>query len=423
MLAGIAGNAIEWYDFALYGHFSLLIGRTFFPPEEEGLAVLAAFAVFSVSFFMRPIGAILFSVIGDRYGRRRALSLSMLGMAIPTAAIGVLPTYADVGLLATLLLVALRLVQGLALGGEMGGAVTYVMEHTPAHRIGAASSLIQASTCFGLLAGTLISSAISAVLSEAEFADWGWRIPFVLGLAAAWIGYRIRRRMPESALYEQARAEDRLLRNPLASLLAQHRRAILVGIAIISPMTCCFFFAFVYFNSFMMGTLQFGASHALLVTSLGLGVAIGTTLASGLLADRVGNRRVLSLGMGLLTIAVYPLLMAVAGPSGGSHLLMAYMVLVILIGIYTSAVFGAVAGLFPTEVRYSGVSVAVNIAAPLFGSTAPLLAAWLVRDWGTERGFQLFAGYLITLCLSAVLAIRRMDRRTHADWHKPGRTA
>ncbi len=422
MLAGIAGNAIEWYDFALYGHFSLLIGRTFFPPEEEGLAVLAAFAVFSVSFFMRPIGAILFSMIGDRYGRRRALSLSMLGMAVPTAAIGVLPTYADIGLVATLLLVALRLVQGLALGGEMGGAVTYVMEHTPGHRIGAASSLIQASTCFGLLAGTLISSAISAVLSEADFADWGWRIPFLLGLAAAWIGYRIRRRMPESALYELARAEDRLLQNPLASLLADHRRAILVGIAIISPMTCCFFFAFVYFNSFMMGTLQFGASHALLVTSLGLSVAIVATLASGWLADLLGNRRILSFGIGCLTVGIYPLFMSFAESFGNSHLLISYMLFVVLIGIYTSAVFGAVAGLFPTEVRYSGVSVAVNIAAPLFGSTAPLLAAWLVRDWGTDRGLQLFAGYLIALCLWGVFAIRGMDGGTHGDWHKSART-
>lgn len=422
VLAGIAGNAIEWYDFALYGHFSLLIGRTFFPPEEAGLAVLAAFALFSVSFFMRPLGAMLFSTIGDRYGRRRALSLSMLGMAIPTAAIGVLPTYADVGLLATLMLVALRLVQGLALGGEMGGAVTYVMEHTPGHRIGAASSLIQASTCFGLLAGTLISSVISAVLSEAEFADWGWRIPFVLGLAAAWIGYRIRRRMPESALYELARAEDRLLHNPLASLLAQHLRAILVGVAIISPMTCCFFLAFVYFNSFMMGTLQFSPSHALLATSLGLAVAIAATLASGWLADILGNRRILSIGIGFLIVGVYPLLTSFAEPLGITHLLIAYMFFVVLIGIYTSAVFGTVAGLFPTEVRYSGVSVAVNIAAPVFGSTAPLLAAWLVRDWGAERGLQLFAGYLVALCLWAVLAIRRMDGRTHTDWNKAAQT-
>lgn len=424
MFAGIVGNAIEWYDFALYGHFSLLIGLSFFPPKEAGLAVLAAFAVFSVSFFMRPLGAILFSLIGDRYGRRRALSLSMLGMALPTAAIGLLPTYADIGLAATLLLVALRLLQGLALGGEMGGAVTYVMEHTPGHRIGAASSLIQASTCAGLLAGALISSAISSMLSDDQFAAWGWRIPFVLGLAAAWVGYRVRRRMPESALYELARAEDRLLHNPLAALLAQHRWAILVGVAIISPMTCGFFFSFVYFNSFMMGTFQYSASRSLLVTSLGLALAIAATLATGWLADRLGHRRVLYVGISLLIAGTYPLLMSFAHDSGGPQALIAYLVLVCLIGVYTSAVFGAVAGLFPTEVRYSGVSVAVNVAAPLFGSTAPLLAAWLVRDWGVGRGLEIFAAYLIALCLSALLAIRHISRRVHADWRphrEPGR--
>ena len=142
ILAGIVGNALEWYDFALYGHFSVLIGRTFFPTGESGLGVLAAFAVFSVSFYMRPIGAALFSIMGDRYGRKKALSLSMLGMAIPTAGIGLLPAYSEIGFSATVLLVVMRLFQGLSLGGEMGGAVTYVMEHTPSHRSGFVTDLI-----------------------------------------------------------------------------------------------------------------------------------------------------------------------------------------------------------------------------------------------------------------------------------------
>ncbi|MEY4195684.1 MAG: Proline/betaine transporter, partial [Pseudomonadota bacterium] len=171
IVAGILGNALEWYDFALYGHFSVFIGKTFFPSEQPDLALLAAFAVFSVSFCMRPIGALIFSAMGDRYGRKRALSLSMLGMAIPTAGIGLLPPYADIGVAATAILVILRLFQGLSLGGEMGGAVTYVMEHTPPERTGFASALIQASTCGGLLLGSLISGGLSLMLTDAAFND------------------------------------------------------------------------------------------------------------------------------------------------------------------------------------------------------------------------------------------------------------
>ena len=418
--AGILGNALEWYDFALYGHFSVFIGQTFFPKEAPELAVLAAFAVFSVSFFMRPIGAVLFSAIGDRYGRKKALSLSMLGMAIPTAAIGLLPSYADIGYAATALLVILRLFQGLALGGEMGGAVTYVMEHTPQRRVGLASSLIQASTCTGLLLGTLMSSGISAALTDAQFASWGWRVPFLIGLLAAWIGLLIRRGMPESTLYEWAKAEDRLLHNPIRQVLTNHKRPILLGVAVLTPMTCCFFFTFVYFNSFMIAELHLAARKALLITSIGLVLSLTATILGGWLADRWGYRRMLTAAAILLLGASYPLISRLAGGAEHSAFLAAFFGFATLIGLYTSAAFAAVAGLFATEVRYSGVSLAVNIASPLFGSTAPLLAAWLIQSTGVESGFQSFGTYVIALFLLAMLAIRRLDHGAFTGWGERG---
>ena len=418
MIAGIIGNAIEWYDFALYGHFSVIIGQTFFPKEEPAVAVMASFAVFSVSFFMRPLGALIFSAIGDRYGRKKALSLSMMGMAVPTAAIGLLPSFADIGFTATAALVVLRLFQGLSLGGEMGGAVTYVMEHTPERRIGLASSLIQASTCLGLLFGTVISSIISLTLTEAQFESWGWRLPFVLGLMAAWIGLHIRRHMPESALYEHARDENRLIANPVKTIMSQHAGKVLTGVVVVTPMTCCFFFAFVYFNSFMLSDLHFSASRALLVTSIGLMVSLTVTLLSGWASDRWGYRRILTLGALLLIVGVYPILAGLSGGSQGMLILPAFFGLAVLIGIYTSAAFAAVAGLFSTEVRYTGVSIAVNIASPIFGSTAPLISAWLVRSEGAASGFATFSFYLVTLCLLALLAIRQLKTTAFAEWGK-----
>lgn len=416
VLAGIIGNAIEWYDFALYGHFSVIIGYTFFPKEEAGLATLAAFAVFSVSFFMRPLGAIIFSHIGDRYGRRKALSLSMLGMAIPTAGIGLLPAYQDIGISATVIMIGLRLFQGVSLGGEMGGAVTYVMEHTPNKRIGLASSLIQASTCLGLLAGTSLSSLISFLLTDSQFQDWGWRLPFVVGLLAAWIGLKIRKSMPESALYEAAKAQDLLHYNPIRIIVLYHLGKVFTGLAILVPMTFCFFFAFVFFNSFMMTNLGFPPSRALMNTSAAILLSLMTTVLSGWLADRLGYKRILLIGALLLLASAQLISRLLSGELSDSLIFSGLLLFAFLIGIYTSAAFAAVAGLFSTAIRYSGVSFAVNIASPLFGSTAPLLATWLIREYGVESGFQTIGYYLMALSLLALMAILKLDPDAFSHW-------
>ena len=414
IVAGIVGNALEWYDFALYGHFSVFIGRTFFPPDEPALNMLAAFAVFSVSFYMRPVGALLFSAMGDRYGRKKALSLSMLGMAIPTAGIGLLPSYGEIGLAATVILVMLRLLQGLSLGGEMGGAVTYIMEHTPPHRTGFASGLIQASTCAGLLLGSLISSGLSVLLTETQFNDWGWRVPFVLGLIAAGIGLKIRRDMPESALYELARAEDRLLRNPVKTLFMTRKKTVVLGIALLAPMTCCFFLVFVYFNSFMMSELHLPAGTSLMLTSLALSLSLVMSVLSGGWADRVGYHKVLTAGVAIALLTVLPLVYGLSGSEGMDRVWLSFFAFAVLIGLYTSPVFGAVASLFATEIRYSGVSFAVNIASPLFGSTIPLLSAWLIHAQGIKTGFMILGGYVTVLFGLAGIALYRLAIRCPA---------
>ncbi len=414
IVAGIVGNALEWYDFALYGHFSVFIGRTFFPPDEPALNMLAAFAVFSVSFYMRPVGALLFSAMGDRYGRKKALSLSMLGMAIPTAGIGLLPSYGEIGLAATVILVMLRLLQGLSLGGEMGGAVTYIMEHTPPHRTGFASGLIQASTCAGLLLGSLISSGLSVLLTETQFNDWGWRVPFVLGLIAAGIGLKIRRDMPESALYELARAEDRLLRNPVKTLFMTRKKTVVLGIALLAPMTCCFFLVFVYFNSFMMSELHLPAGTSLMLTSLALSLSLVMSVLSGGWADRVGYHKVLTAGVAIALLTVLPLVYGLSGSEGMDRVWLSFFAFAVLIGLYTSPVFGAVASLFATEIRYSGVSFAVNIASPLFGSTIPLLSAWLIHAQGIKTGFMILGGYVTVLFGLAGIALYRLAIRRPA---------
>lgn len=412
-VAGIIGNILEWYDFALYGHLSVLISRHYFP---EGDRLLATFAVFSVSFFMRPIGALIFSAIGDRHGRRRALSLSILGMAIPTAGIGLLPDYASIGLAATGLLIVLRLLQGLALGGEMGGAVTFVMEHSPRQHIGWASAWIQASTCLGLLSGTLITGLLAFFLEPSAFEAWGWRIPFVLGLAAAWLGFRIRRNMAESRLFEEARRENRLTQNPLGELVRSHWAATLTGIAVIAPMTCGFFFLFVYYTSFLMTVQGYSSGNALLIISFGLILSLSGTLASGRLADRWGYRPIL-MNSAVALLLLSPALFASMGGALRPELgLMAYFTLALLLGVYCSTAFASVTGLFPTPIRYSGISISVNLASPIFGSTAPLVVAALIEQRPPAESFLIFSGYFSLLWIAALFGIRRMCPKAFHRW-------
>lgn len=412
-IAGIVGNVLEWYDFALYGHLSVLISRHFFP---EGDRIIATFAVFSVSFFMRPFGALIFSAIGDRHGRRRALSLSILGMAIPTAAIGILPDYAQVGLVATVLLIVLRLLQGMALGGEMGGAVTFVMEHTSANRIGHASSWIQASTCLGLLAGTLITGLLALLLDKASFENWGWRIPFILGIAAAWLGFKIRQGMAESRMFEHARASNALSRNPISELGRYYWRATLTGVAVIAPMTCGFFFLFVYYNSFLMTLGGYESSQSLLIISLGLLLSLTGTLVSGRMADRFGYRAIL-ITTAVALLLTSPFLIASMGGTLAPTLgLYAYFILSLLIGTYCSTAFAAVTGLFPTPIRYSGISISINLASPLFGSTAPLIAASLIERFDAPNAFLIFSVYFSLLWIFALFGIRQMCPDAFRRW-------
>jgi len=286
------------------------------------------------------------------------------------------------------------------------------MEHTPPHKTGFASGLIQASTCAGLLLGSLISSGLSALLTEAQFNDWGWRVPFVLGLLAAGIGLKIRRNMPESTLYELARAEDRLLHNPVKTLFQTRKKTVILGMALLAPMTCCFFLVFVYFNSFMMSELHLSAGTSLMFTSLALMLSLTTSLLSGWWADRIGYRKVLALGVATALLTVFPIMQGLSGSEGLDRVWPSFFGFAVLIGWYTSPVFGAVAGLFATEIRYSGVSFAVNMASPLFGSTIPLLAAWLIHAQGVQTGFLILGGYVAVLFGLAGMALYRLATRT-----------
>jgi MHS family proline/betaine transporter-like MFS transporter len=261
-----------------------------------------------------------------------------------------------------------------------------------------------------------MASSLALFLDQQDFENWGWRIPFILGIGAAWLGFRIRRKMSESAVFEIARNENRLQKNPLGELHGKYKAATLMAIGVVAPMTCGFFFCFVYFNSYLVTGLGLSSAKALMVTSIGLILSLVATLASGHIADRIGYKPVLLRTSQLLLLATFPLVLAISGRWDIPFTLAAYFSLSLVLGAYCSTAFASVTALFPTPIRYSGISMAVNLASPIFGSTAPLLVAALVESLGRDFGFMAFGGYFTTLWVMAWIAIHKINPHAFERW-------
>jgi MHS family proline/betaine transporter-like MFS transporter len=248
--SGMIGNGLEWYDYALYGQMAALLGTLFFPAGDAGVQLLATYGVFAAGFVVRPLGAILFGWIGDKYGRKSAMVLAVLMMAIPTGCIGLLPTYSQVGMLAPVLLTIIRLLQGLSLGGEFAGSITYIVEHAPARRRAWAGSASLVSLILGFLLGSLVVNFMLGWLGKEAFEAWGWRIPFLGGIVIGLVGFYIRRFCRESPIYEAAKHDNKISKTPLKTALAQHPAEMAQGFALYLTVTMPFYLASVYFISF-----------------------------------------------------------------------------------------------------------------------------------------------------------------------------
>ena len=240
VIAGMIGNGLEWYDFALYGYFAPTLGKLFFPGGDPYVQLISTYGIFAAGFLMRPVGGLLFGTLGDKYGRKFALTLSLLMMAIPTACIGVLPTYASIGIWAPMLLACVRMIQGLALAGQFTGSITFIVEHAPADKRGAAGGTTILSLCAGMLLGSGSATFMAEILPQAAFESWGWRVPFLLGIVIAFVGFYIRHHTEESPHYEKAKDEGALSQTPVRETLRLHWGKLVRESASIFPSRCRF---------------------------------------------------------------------------------------------------------------------------------------------------------------------------------------
>jgi MFS transporter, MHS family, proline/betaine transporter len=402
VLSCAIGNFFELFDFTIYGYFAVAIARAFYPSGS----MFSTFATFGAAFLMRPVGAIVLGAYGDRMGRRAALVVTIGLMAAATGFTGLIPTYQSIGVWAPIALVICRLLQGFSTGGEWGGAAAFLVEYAPPGRRGLVGSMQQFSTQIGSVSGSLSAALLASSLSQADFYAWGWRIPFVIGFVLGPIGYYLRRKVAETPAFERAVERRTVERSPLFAAIREYRTRMLqaFGLSIIG---CMANFTFViYLVNYAINTMKLPPGSALTCAVCSGLIVVTLTPLVGFLSDCIG-RRPMILACALLNLVFdYPLfLLAIRGGTFAS-LLAALMCNAVFQSMYTGVIPSILAEMFPTRVRYTGLSVSYGFAVVLFGGFAPLVSTWLVSVTGNPLApaFYIMTGGAISA--AAILSMR-----------------
>src|SRR5262245_933637 len=358
VVAGAVGNVLEWYDFALFGFLAPVIAPLFFPSESRLASLLDTYGAFALGFFMRPLGGVLFGHIGDRLGRKQALLWSVLLMAVPTTLLGVLPTYAEVGLLAPLLLTLIRMLQGLSVGGEFIGSMSFLGEHAAPRLRGFISSWCTFSGGLGNLLGSGVAALVTATLSADDLASWGWRLPFLAGVGVGVVGLWLRRGIEESPCFSQHAGAGETVRYPVLVALQRDRRAMLVTVGLALMLSIGFYLPWVWLSTWLsrINSPHLPLSRALEVNTLAMAVMIVMNPIAGALSDRVGRRRVMLTGCFLVAVLSYPLFLLLSSGSAVADL-QAQLILAVCSGLVYGPAAAAFVELFPTQTRYSGIAL------------------------------------------------------------------
>jgi metabolite-proton symporter len=412
IMSSFIGSAIEWYDFFLYGTVAALVfNQLFFPTFDPLIGTLAAFSTYAVGFVARPLGGVVFGHFGDRIGRKSMLMLTLLIMGGSTVLIGLLPTYAQVGFWAPVLLTVLRLFQGFALGGEWGGAVLVAVEHAPDGRRGFFGSWPQTGVAAGLILASLAVSAFSTLPEEA-FLSWGWRIPFVMSALLILLGLFVRLKLAETPDFLKARRSGGDEKLPLVTVLREALRNVLLVIGARLGELTLFYLVAVFTLSY--GTQALGMPRASLLNGLTVAatVALVMTPLAGMLADRVGHRRLYMTGAVAMLAFAFPFFWLL---DTGSTLA-AQAAIVIGIGFVYPLMYGPQAALFSSlfnaRVRYTGISLGTQVGSIIGGGLSPILATALLAQFGASWPIALYAASMALLALVATWAMGRGDEAT-----------
>ena len=407
--ASFMGNFVEWFDYAAYGYLATVIALTFFPQTDTTTGLLATFAVFALSFIVRPIGGLVWGHFGDKYGRRSALSWSILIMTLSTFCIGILPTYNQIGLWAPALLLLIRLMQGFSASGEYAGASAFLAEYAPEGKRGFYTSIVPASTAAGLLFGAMFVAGMHALMTAENLHDWGWRLPFLLAAPFGLVGRYIRVHLQDSPKFlemeQRLEAKECATHAPVRELLTVHRRAVMIGIGVTCLNAVAFYLLLSYMPTYLSTEMGMSESDSFIASTVSLATYIGLIFLMGTLSDRYGRKTMLVTASVLFLLLTFPLFGMLGNPS-----LLVILMIQIAFGAMLAMNDGTLpcflAEIFPTRVRFSGFAFSFNVANAVFGGTAPFIATWLIHMTGNKMAPAWYLLAAAAVALVAMLASR-----------------
>ncbi|MEO3988793.1 MFS transporter [Pseudocitrobacter cyperus] len=411
LIASLTGSSIEWFDYFLYGTAAALVfNKIFFPMVDPVIGLILSYLSFSLTFFIRPIGGVIFAHIGDRIGRKKTLVLTLSLMGGATVMIGLLPTYDQIGIWAPILLILMRIIQGMGIGGEWGGALLLAYEYAPEKRKGFFGSIPQAGVTIGMLMATFIVSLMT-LFSEEAFLSWGWRIPFLMSAVLVLLGLWIRKDIDETPEFKKVKQSGQVAKAPLRDTLTQHWREVLIAAGLKVVETAPFYIFSTFVVSYATTTLTYQKSQVLEAVTLGALVATVMIPLMGLLSDKVGRKRMYAVSVILLGLFIVPWFMLL--DTGTTWAIM--LATVVMFGIIwapITAVLGTLCSeIFSANVRYTGITLGYQIGAALAGGTAPLIATGLLAKYnGDWVPVAWYLGVTVTISLIAIFFASRSRR-------------
>lgn len=401
--AAALGNAMEWFDFGVYGFLAYVLGQVFFPDVSPGIQMIAALATFSVPFLVRPLGGVVFGILGDKYGRQKVLAVTIIIMSVSTFCIGLIPGYATIGIWAPILLLLAKLAQGFSVGGEYSGAAIFVAEYSPDRKRGFMGSWLDFGSIAGFVLGAGVVVLISSIVGEENFHEWGWRIPFFLALPLGVIGLYLRHALEETPAFQQhvealAKQDKENIQNPpkisFREVAIKHWKSLLTCVGLVIATNVTYYMLLTYMPSYLSHNLNYSADHGvLIIIAIMLGMLFVQPLI-GLASDKIGRRPFVLIGsIGLLFLA-YPSFMLINSGSVGL-IFVGLLILAVLLNCFTGVMASILPSIFPTQIRYSALAIAFNISVLVAGAT-PTVAAWLVES---TQNLYTPAFYLMVIAL------------------------
>jgi MHS family proline/betaine transporter-like MFS transporter len=384
ILSVVIGTSLEWYDFAIFGYFAPIYAMQFFPADNVFASLLSTFAVFAVGFLSRPLGAYIFGKIGDQYGRKQALLFSMILIGISTALMGLLPTYSQIGVLAPALLTLLRIFQGISMGGEFTSSLSFIIEHSPESRKGFVGAWIYSGGFLGSLLGMFIGTIMTFLTTAEQLYEWGWRIPFLLGLLITVFGYYFRYNISETPAFLQLKQNNLIEPHPFTTVVKKNFRQIFQVVGILLPNTV-WVYLFVFIPAYLTDVQKWEFSKSLIVNLIPTVLLIFLIPFAGLLSDSWGRKKIMMIGQVALMILA-PIFFQIFSEGN------LYMIILmqIIVAIFFSLSYGPSAALlsemFPTNRRNTGVAISYHIATGVFGGMTPLILTFLTSYLGINLG-------------------------------------